>query len=160
MSQHMNRLTDGHVKVREGDDSFYIDAYDYNSIAFNTAPIETNIKMRSPFVSKTERYPDIKLSPGPGSYNILREDSSINSDMKVSPQAFGSTYRNRTHFLNAEKTPFGEPSYISNPGVGYYHNTKKIPKRIQNEILKEQREREIAEGIQPKSGFLGSSERP
>ena len=32
------------------------------------------------------------------------------------------------------------------PGVGHYYNTKKIPKRIQHEILKAQREKEMEEG--------------
>lgn len=163
MSHHMNHFTDSHIRVKDRDpeDSFYFEANEYNSIAFNTAPIDSNIKMRSPFVSQTQRYPDIKPSPGPGSYNVTTDGNVSNqSDMKVSPQAFGSTYKRRTHFLNCERTPFGEPTYMTTPGVGYYNNTKKIPKRIQEEILKAQREREVQEGLQPKSGYFGSAERP
>lgn len=103
MSHHMNQFTDSYIRVkdRDPDDSFYFEANEYNSIAFNTAPIDSNIKMRSPFVSRTQRYPDIKPSPGPGSYNVTNNVNSSNqSDMKVSPQAFGSTYKRRTHFLN------------------------------------------------------------
>ena len=161
MSSHLSNAMDTHVKQRdkETDDSFYIEVNDYNSIALNTAPIDSNIKMRSPFVSKTERYPQIKPSPGPGSYNLIKETESKN-EMKVSPQAFGSTYKYRTHFLNVEKTPFGKPSYLDNPGVGHYYNTKKIPKRIESEILKAQQEREQEEGFINKPGFLGSSQRP
>jgi hypothetical protein len=103
MSKHMNHAVETHKKIKEKDnnDSFYVEASDINSIAFNTAPVEGNYKMRSPFVSKTERYPEIKQSPGPGSYDTYKiADQSNNSDIKISPQAFGSTYRNRTHFLN------------------------------------------------------------
>ena len=162
MSNHFNNAMDTHFKQRdkETDDSFYIEVNDYNSIALNTAPIDSNIKMRSPFVSKTERYPQIKLSPGPGSYNLIKEPDVLKNEMKVSPQAFGSTYKYRTHFLNVEKTPFGKPTYLENPGVGHYYNTKKIPKRIENEILRAQQEREQEEGIITKPGFMGSSQRP
>lgn len=167
MSHHMNSAlyNTQKFKNRENSDSFYIEANDYNSIALNTAPIETNIKMRSPFVSKTERYPEIKQSPGPGSYNITQEVSSVNqSEILMSPQAFGSTYKPRTHFLNAEKTPFGLPTFMESPGVGHYYKSKSIPKRIKNEILKAQREHEnmaIQEGyLGNKPAFLGSSGRP
>lgn len=159
----MNRIMENHLKGlgQEGDDSFYIDANDHKSIALNTTSHEANIKMRSPFVSKTERYPAIKPSPGPGQYNLVKElNTEVQNEMKVSPQAFGSTYKNRTHFLNVEKTPFGKPTFLETPGVGYYHNTKKIPKRIQNEIMKAQKEREVEEGIQPKPGFMSSGPRP
>lgn len=103
MSKHLYHAMEKQNKIRERDnsDSFYVEASDINSIAFNTAPVEGNYKMRSPFVSKTERYPEIKQSPGPGSYDICRNaDQSEQSEIKTSPQAFGSTYKNRTHFLN------------------------------------------------------------
>ena len=162
MSNHMNTMiVKNNSNKIEGDDSFYIEANDYNSIALNTAPIESNIKMRSPFVSRTERYPDIKQSPGPGDYNIVQEEnSSLSNDMLTSPQAFGSTYKNRTHFLNVENTPFGDPSFMENPGVGHYYKERKIPKRIQNEILKSQKEKEFEDGEVNKPAFLGSSHRP
>ena len=163
MSQHMNYAKHAKEKIdmQQNDDSFYIEANEHNSIAMNTAPIESNIKMRSPFVSKTERYPEIKQSPGPGSYNVTHEtEKSVTSDLYTSPQAFGSTYRHRTHFLNVENTPFGEPSYMKTPGVGHYYKEKKIPKRIQKEILTAQKEREMEEGYANRPGFLGGSERP
>lgn len=161
MSHHMNSLV-SHNNInrkREGDDSFYIEANDYHSIALNTAPFESNIKMRSPFVSKTERYPDIKQSPGPGDYDIAQEEGSGN-DINTSPQAFGTTYKNRTHFLNVEKTPFGDPSFLSNPGVGHYYKEKKIPKRIKNEIIQAQKEIDTDDGLTNKLAFMGSSNRP
>ncbi|CAI2358878.1 unnamed protein product [Moneuplotes crassus] len=160
MSNHLNTIV-GKTQKQEGGDSFYIEANDYHSIALHTAPIESNIKMRSPFVSKTERYPDIKQSPGPGDYNLIQENSlNMTDDMMTSPQAFGSTYKNRTHFLNVEKTPFGNPSFMNTPGVGHYYKAKKIPKRIQNEIIKAQRERAVEDGVMNKTAFLGSSQRP
>jgi hypothetical protein len=167
MSNHMNSAVHNTQRFKKNKDSnsFYIEVNDYKSIALNTAPIDTNIKMRSPFVSKTERYPDIKLSPGPGSYNVDQEVSSVNqSEMLMSPQAFGSTFKHRTHFLNADKTPYGKPTYLDNPGVGHYYKNKTIPKRIKNEILKVQKEQEmtaVRDGyVEKKPAFLGSSGRP
>ncbi|CAI2387312.1 unnamed protein product [Moneuplotes crassus] len=160
MSNYLNILV-SKAQKQEGDDSFYVEANDYHSIALNTAPIESNIKMRSPFVSKTERYPEIKQSPGPGDYNITQEDSlSLTEEIATSPQAFGSTYKYRTHFLNVEKTPFGSPTFINNPGVGHYYQPKRIPKRIQDEILKAQKEKAMEDGIVNKSAFLVNSQRP
>lgn len=160
MSNQLNSLV-GKTQKQDGDDSFYVEANDYHSIALSTAPIGSNIKMRSPFVSQTERYPDIKPSPGPGDYNLTGEKSeSVLNHMSTSPQAFGSTVKNRTHFLNVEKTPFGSPTYISNPGVGHYHKSKSIPKRIQDEIIKAQKLRALEDGVSNKTAFMGSSERP
>lgn len=75
MSSHMSKVvnTYGRVKGHDTDDSFYIEASEMNSIALNTAPIDTNYKMRSPFASKTQRYKDIKPTPGPGAYNVMNE---------------------------------------------------------------------------------------
>jgi len=162
MSTHMNQVLDNTIKKRdkEGDISFYIEANDHKSIALNTAPIDSNYKMRSPFVSQTERYPEIKPSPGPGSYNLIKDTTIDKSEIKVSPQAFGSTCKYRTHFLNAEKTPFGKPTFLSTPGVGHYYNSKKLPKRIEEEILKEQLEKEEFDETPHKSGFMMSSQRP
>lgn len=94
MSHQMNYVLENAVKQHDKEDgSFYIEASDYNSIALNTAPIDSNIKMRAPFVSRTKRYPDIKQSPGPGSYDIAKEKSLDQSYIKVQPPAFGSNYK-------------------------------------------------------------------
>jgi len=162
MSNQLNTMISKNKRTRDqGDeDSFFIEANEHNSIALAT-PVESNIKMRSPFVSRTERYPEIKRSPGPGDYNLIKDqDSTISNEMLTSPQAFGSTYKHRTHFLNVEETPFGDPTFMSSPGVGYYYKNKKIPKRIQNEILKAQKERELEEEATHKPAFMGSSQRP
>lgn len=103
MSTRLNHLreTSQRKNDRDGDMSFYIEANDHKSIALNTAPLDSNIKMRSPFVSKTKRYPDIKLSPGPGDYNLIKEEKDDDeSYMKLPAPAFGSNYKDRTHFLN------------------------------------------------------------
>jgi hypothetical protein len=65
-----------------------------NSIALTTAPINTNIKMRSPFVSNTIRYPEIKQSPGPGDYNIeIKNQNEKESLGNLEPKPFGSSYK-------------------------------------------------------------------
>ena len=162
MSEYLNNIMDNQSKLKESEseEPYYIGVNDINSIALNVAPVDSNIKMRSPFVSKTKRYPTIKQSPGPGSYNLAKEQEQQKNNEKESQKAFGSTVKQRTHFLNVEKTPFGQPSFLDNPGVGHYYNGKKIPKRIEEEIVRVQKEKEQDDEDTNKPGFLGSSKRP
>ena len=101
MSEYLNDAMDNKLKQRniETEDNYFIEVNDINSIALNSAPVDSNIKMRSPFVSKTERYPAIKQSPGPGSYNLINEPENAVSKTKESSKAFGSSFKSRTHFL-------------------------------------------------------------
>jgi len=73
---------------------------------------------------------------------------------------FSPSNKNKTQKLNRETMPFGQQYSQITPGVGYYFNEKKIPKRIQNEITKANKRKEMEEGIDSKAGFYSSSKRP
>ena len=65
----------------------------------------------------------ISHTPGPGSY--LHENSGVHRVIKNIPETFGTTSVKRANFLNSSiEAPYSEPSYLGNPGVGSYGNSK------------------------------------
>lgn len=93
---------------------------DIRSISYNTRPKEDEVGS-SIFVSKTKRGHSISEVPGPGSYNVeYKHEISKNV-----PANFGSgCHRNTDVYRNNVNLPFTDPSYLENPPVGYYSQTK------------------------------------
>ena len=72
------------------------------------------------FVSTTDRINYKSEVPGPGSYDINHEHKFKKNKF----DSFGTTSERNTEFNRNISLPFTDPSFLSNPPVGYYLGKK------------------------------------
>ncbi|CAI2362223.1 unnamed protein product [Moneuplotes crassus] len=77
------------------------------------------------FASRTARSPQVNQTPGPGMYETGYDHAYI----KNNPEGFGSTTE-RQYLINRNviKSPFSDPTCVTNPGVGTYDKKSRLKK--------------------------------